>query len=299
MMYTHTITVYDRSGQLLTTLSDRVDMGAFGLSGGSWSGAPVEAAVHPNGKWVYVSNYSMYGAGAGPEGFDACTLGDRIGESTVYRVAVAGPAIDQVIPVGRVPKFLAVSPDGRWLVVSNWCGDDVSIVDTALGREVARVHVGHNPRGLAISNDSRVAYVAVMGEGRIATIDLTTRTMIGQSGRIGGGTRHLNLSPDGRWLYVTLNEEASVAKLDVATLSVVARASTGVQPRSASLSADGRHLYVVNYESSTASKIDTDSMTVMQTVPTAYHPIGITYDSETRQLWVACYVGRILQFQEG
>jgi len=80
---------------------------------------------------------------------------------------------------------------------------------------------------------------------------------------------------------------------------VVARASTGVQPRSASLSADGRHLYVVNYESSTASKIDTDSMTVMQTVPTAYHPIGITYDSETRQLWVACYVGRILQFQEG
>ena len=39
-------------------------------------------------------------------------------------------------------------------------------------------------------------------------------------------------------------------------------------------------------------------MTVVQTVGTAAHPIGITYDDETKELWVACYVGRILIFQD-
>ena len=128
MMYSHTITVHDRSGGLVRTISDRV---------GAVSGAPVEAAMHPNGRHIFVSNYSQYGPGVGPEGFDDCSPGSPIGDSTVYRVDLATLAIDQVIPVGRVPKYLAVSPDGRWLAVTNWCSWDVSIVDTASGQRVA------------------------------------------------------------------------------------------------------------------------------------------------------------------
>ena len=297
MMYTHTITVYDRAGGLLATIADRVDLAAFGAGRGVQQGAPVEAAVAADGRHVYVSNYSMYGPGAGPEGFDACVPNDAVGDSTVYRVDVSTLAIDQVIGVGKVPKFMAASPDGRWLVVSNWCGDDVSVVDLAVGREVRRVHVGRNPRGLAITADSATAFVALMGDGRLAVLDLATGA-VGLSGHIGGGTRHLNLSPDGRWLYVTLNEEGGVAKVDTATLAVVARVATGTQPRSASLAADGRHLYVVNYESASASRIRTDDFVVDAVVPTAHHPIGISYDSETRQLFVACYDGRILLFRE-
>lgn len=286
MMYNHSITVYDRNGDLVRTISDQV---------GAQQGAPVEAAVFPGGRQMYVSNYSMYGPGAGPEGFDACTTASAVGDSTVYRLT--GLTIDQVIPVGKVPKYMAVSPDKRWLVVSNWCGEDVSLVDIATAREVRRVHVGRNPRGLAITPDSSLAYVALMGEGRVTTINLATGT-VSPSVPIGGGARHLNLSPDGRWLYVTLNEEGSVAKVDTTTTHLVGRATTGTQPRSATLTADGRHLYVVNYESSSASKVRTADMTVVQTVATVANPIGITYDDEARQLWVSCYVGRILVFQD-
>jgi DNA-binding beta-propeller fold protein YncE len=286
MMYNHSVTVYDRDGDLVRTISDQV---------GAQQGAPVEAAVFPGGRQMYVSNYSMYGPGAGPEGFDACTTASAVGDSTVYRLT--GLTIDQVIPVGKVPKYVAVSPDKRWLVVSNWCGEDVSIVDIATAREVRRVHVGRNPRGLAITPDSSVAYVALMGEGRVTTINLATGAM-SPSVPVGGGARHLNLSPDGRWLYVTLNEEGSVAKVDITTMRIVGRATTGTQPRSATLTADGRYLYVVNYESSSASKVRTSDMTVVQTVATAANPIGITYDDEVRQLWVSCYIGRILVFQD-
>jgi YVTN family beta-propeller protein len=288
MIYSHTITVYGRDRRLLATIPD---------STGGLQGGPVEAAVAPDGRSVYVSNYSMYGPGAGRAGFDACTTGDGVADSTVYRVDVASLVIDQVIPVGPVPKFLAVTPDGRHLVVSNWCGDNVSVVDTASGQEIRRIAVGRNPRGLAITADSATAYVALMGGDRLAVIDLTTfatRTI----GGIGGGPRHLNLSPDGRWLYVTLNADGTVAKLDTATEQVVARVATGTEPRSAALAADGANLFVVNYESASVSKIRTADMTVVQAVGTAVHPIGITYDDETKELWVACYVGQILIFQD-
>ena len=287
MMYNHTVTVYNRDGALVRTLSDHV---------GPLQGAPVEAAVFPGGRQMYVSNYSMYGPGAGQEGFDACSNASPVGESTVYRIT--GLAIDQVIPVGKVPKYLAVSPDRRWLVVSNWSGEDISIVDVAQAKEVKRVHVGRNPRGLAITADSSQVFVALMGEGRVATVSLSSGDVT-QVVSVGGGARHLNLSGDGQWLYVTLNEESSVVKLDARTLNPIGRAITGTQPRSAALSQDGRYLYVVNYESATASKVRTSDMTVVDTVETFANPIGITYDDEAQQLWVSCYVGRILIFRDG
>lgn len=285
MMYSHTMTVYDRNGGLVTTIGDRV---------GSQNGAPVEAAMHPNGRWIYVSNYSMYGPGAGPEGFDACTPASPVGESTVYRIDLASLTIDQVIPVGRVPKYLATSPDGRWLVVTNWCSWDVSIIDTQTGRSVRTSAVlGRYPRGVVIDPGSTTAYVALMGQGEVVAVDLASANVTRRITNVGGGPRHLNLSPDGSTLYVTLNEDGGVARLDVASGRITARTATGVQPRSAALAADGASLFVVNYESGTASKIRTDTMSVVQEVATSFHPIGITYDDESRQLWVACYVGRI------
>ena len=291
MMYSHTITVYDRNGSLVKTISDRV---------GATSGAPVEAAMHPNERWIYISNYSLYGPGAGPEGFDACTPASPVGESVVYRVDLASLAIDQVIPVGRVPKYLATSPDGRWLVVTNWCSWDLSIIDTASGHAVRTSGVlGRYPRGVVVDPTSSTAYVALMGQGEVVAVELATATVTRRIGAVGGGPRHLNLSPDGRTLYVTLNEDGGVAKLDVSSGQVTARVATGVQPRSAVLAADGRNLFVVNYESASASKVRTDTLTVVQEVATSSFPIGITYDDESRQLWVACYVGRIHVFENG
>ncbi len=112
MMYRHTITVYDRNGDLVKTIPDTVNLADFGIPDhpGLVQGAPVEAAFSPDGKYAYVSNYSMYGEGFGPEGDDDCVPGDGYDSSFVYRIDVASLAVDQVIPVGSVPKYVAVTP---------------------------------------------------------------------------------------------------------------------------------------------------------------------------------------------
>ncbi len=303
MMYRHTVTVYDSSGGLVKTIPDTVDMSSFGIPGhpGVTHGAPVEAAFTPDSRYVYVSNYSMYGTGFGPEGSDTCTpasakaAGDT--DSFVYRIDTRTMAIDQVIQVGLVPKYLAVSPDGKWLVVSNWCSYDVSIVNTATASQVSRFFVGAYPRGIAISPDSQTAYVAIMGGDDVVTINLQTQQKAGEF-VVGENPRHLVMSPDGQFLYVTLNGPGRAVKVSLADDKVVASTYTGQDERSMAISTDGLSLYVVNYLSDTVTKLRTSDMSVLQTVSTGVHPVGITYDATKGDVWVAVYTGQLLVFAD-
>ncbi|MDH3731747.1 MAG: hypothetical protein OES13_11620 [Acidimicrobiia bacterium] len=297
MMYNHTITVYDDTGELLATIPDEVVLSEFGFPEyeGSYRGAPVEIDFTSDGGYAYVSNYEMYGNGFNRPGGDSCGLANW-DESFLYGIDTSTLEIDQVIAVGAVPKFLAVSPDDRLVVVSNWCSYDISVVDTAFGQEIARVPIGRFPRGIAISADSTVAYVAVMGGRDIAVVWLGEPYPVQYIRNVGASPRHLVLDPAGRYLYATLNGSGQVIKIDLETWGVVGSVATGSAPRSMDIAADGQSLYVVNYNSNTVSKVRTADMTETAELPTNHHPIGITYDTGTSSVWVANYSGTIQIF---
>ena len=299
MMYRHTITVYDRRFRLVRTISDGVRLRAFGIAGppGLVRGAPVEAAFTPDGRHAYVSNYSMYGPRYGRPGDDVCSPASGIDRSFVYRIDVRRLRIDDVIPVGRVPKYVATTPDGRFVLVSNWCSYDLSVIDAARGREVRRIALGAYPRGIAVDGRRQAAYVTVMGSYDIARVDLRS-FRVRWLRRVGNAPRHVVLDPAGRFLYATLNGEGRVVKVDRRTGRVIAGVTTGRAPRTMTGTPDGRFLYVVNYESATVTKVRTRDLAVVQTVRTAAHPIGITYDPPTRRVWVACYSGSIAVFRD-
>ena len=298
MMYRPTITVYDRDYELIATIPDTVNLADFGLGDyeGDHRGAPVEAVATSDGKYVYVSNYQMYGDGYGRAGGDGCNLADW-DESFVYRISTTDLEIDQVIPVGAVPKFLAITPDDGLVLVSNWCSFDLSVIDTESGKEIGRIPLGRHPRGIAVTDDGATAYVAVMGSRDIAIVDLGSLDVEWLS-NIGTSPRHVVLDPNDRRLYATLNGDGTVVAIDLASGDVTHRIRSGAAPRSMTISDDGLSLYVVNYNSDTVSKIDTTAMEVVQTVDVPHHPIGITFDSADREVWVASYSGTISVLRE-
>ncbi len=300
MMYTHTISAFTPDGLLKETIDDSVDLSRFGIAGhpGISRGSPVEAAFTHDGKHVYVSNYSMYGKGFGPEGLDSCSPASAPDKSFLYRIDTTTLKIDQVIPVGAVPKYVAVTPDDTRVLVTNWCSWTMSVVDITSARLVATIPIGGAyPRGIAITADSRTAFVAVMGSQRIVKVDLASKK-VSTFARTGNGPRHIVISPDGRYLYVTNNSSGTVSKVDASTGRVLTSVSTGQQPRSLAISGDGRAVYVVNYESSTVSKLRTSDLRQMARTATDYHPIGIAYEPTTGSVWVACYGGSILVFDD-
>lgn len=299
MMYTHTITVYDRNFQLVKTIPDTVKLANYGFSKfkGIHKGAPVEAAFSSDGKYAYVSNYQMYGSGFDNPGSDRCSPAAKHDKSFVYRINTETLKIENVISVGAVPKFNAVSPDNRFVLATNWCSWDLSVVDTNKNREIQRVKLGAYPRGIVVTPDSKSAYVAVMGSSDIAKVNLINFS-VEWLRNIGNAPRHLVIDPNGKYLYATLNGEGNVAKIDLNTGEVVDRVSTGSAPRSMTISDDGKLIYVVNYFSNSVSKVRTSDLRVLQTVNVNASPIGITYDPETNQVWVACYSGSIMVFQD-
>ncbi|MGA7937693.1 MAG: YncE family protein [Kovacikia sp.] len=299
MMYGHTITVYDREYRLVKTLSDGVSLADYGYSQykGAQQGAPVEAAFSEAGKVAWVSNYEMFGTGFNNSADDTCSPSSNNDPSFLYRIGTGTLKIEQVIQVGSVPKFVATTPNNRYVLVSNWCSWDVSVVDTQKNKEIRRIQLGPYPRGIAIDRNSEKAYVAVMGSYDVAVINLKDFS-VNWLKDVGHSPRHLNLDPEGKYLYATLNGEGQVAKIDLSTGAVVSKAATGDAPRSMAISADGQFLYVVNYNSDSVSKVRTRDMQVVQTVSVNPAPIGITYDAKTHQVWVACYSGSILVFQD-
>jgi YVTN family beta-propeller protein len=301
MMYRHTVTVYDRSYRLVKTISDRVNLTSLGYKDypGSYQGSPVEAADSHGGKYLWVSNYQMYGPGFNNPGQDVCSVTNRHDPSFVYRINTDSLEIDRAVQVGAVPKFLAVTPDDRLLLVSNWCSWDLSIVNLAKNQETQRVNLGAYPRGIAIDSKSSLAYVAVMGSLDIAVVNLQQPQFpVTWLRGVGNAPRHVLLDPSDRYLYVSFNGDGQIGKIDLQTNQVLSKLSTGKAPRSMALSRDGRFLYVVNYNSQTVSKVRTSDMQVVASQPVDPQPIGITYDPETNQVWVACYSGSIWVFQD-
>lgn len=297
MMYRHSVTIYDaKNMELQTTIPDSVKLSDFGYSkySGSYKGAPVEGAFSPDGKYLYFTNYAMYGKGFTKEGHDTCSPASGYDTSFLSRINLETQKIDAVYPVGSVPKVVKVSPDNKYILVANWCSYTVTVISVETQKTVKSIKIGRYPRGIAISKDSNFAYVAEMGGNRIHRIDLTDFSV--QYIPIGSNPRAIELSPDNSKLYATLNISGKVIAWDLISNKAIKTVATGKAARSLAISSDGSALFVVNFRSGTLSKVRTSDMKVIQNIKVCSEPIGVTYDSESSRTWVACYGGSIKVF---
>lgn len=297
MMYRHSVTIYDANTfELINTVLDSVQLSKFGYSKytSTYKGAPVEGAFSPDGKYLYVTNYAMYGKGFNREGSDTCSPASGYDNSFLYRINLGDYTIDNVYPVGSVPKVVEVTPDNKYVLVSNWCSYDLNIISIDTQKLVKTIKIGRYPRGIAISNDSKSAYVAEMGGNRIHVINLENFTA--SHIPIGSNPRAIILSPDNSMMYVTMNLTGRVASWDLVNNKAGKSVKTGKSARSLAISSDGTALFVVNFKSDTISKVRTSDMKVLQNLKVCNEPIGVTYDSPSSRTWVACYGGAIKIF---
>lgn len=300
MMYRHTVTVYNREFELIKTIRDRVKLEDYGIEQygeGLYRGAPVEAAFSHSGAYAWITNYQMYGDSMTRPGCDGCKISQDYDKSFVYKINTSTFDIMDVIEVGSVPKYIATTPNNKYVLVSNWSSGDLSVIDIAKTQEIKRIKLGRYPRGIAIDSRSQFAYVAIMGSTKIAKIDLADLS-VSWFDDIGATPRHLCIDNDNKYLYCSLNNSGKIAKIDVTTGAVIDKVRSGRQARSMVLSSNGKYAYTVNYSEDSISKIDTERMVVVEKHKTKSKPIGITFDDRTNNVWVACYSGSLMVFEE-
>ena len=97
---------------------------------------------------------------------------------TELAIRVASHAPLAVVATGEVPIRAAASPDGRWIVTSNFGDGSLTLIDARTRQAVRTVPVSGEREAeqvtILVSADGRRLYVAETGRDRIAEVDLET-----------------------------------------------------------------------------------------------------------------------------
>jgi YVTN family beta-propeller protein len=172
---------------------------------------PEGVVVGPRGTKMYVTGESDSTVMA----FDAST-GRRLG----------------VMHVGARPRFMAFAPNGAWGLVTTEDGGLVHVVDVRRDTVLATITIGDRttkPTGIAISPDSRYAYIANGRANQVSVIDVPARAVVA-SIAVGQRPWGVALSRDGAMLYVANGRSNSVSVVSTADRRVVDTIAVGERP---------------------------------------------------------------------
>jgi YVTN family beta-propeller protein len=183
------------------------------------SGGPGRMAVAPGDRTAYVGEQSN----------DVVKVVDLVGRQTVDTIAV-----------GDGPGAIAVSPDGRRVVVMN--RQTVSVLDAAAGSEVARLNAGGVPGEVALTSDGKRAYFTFFDRAALGVVDLSRNEIVGEIALEGSEAAGLAFSPDGTRLYVA--NTTSLVEIDPKRNLILRSLAVGAQTSVVAISPDGRYAYV-------------------------------------------------------
>jgi YVTN family beta-propeller protein len=176
----------------------------------------------------------------------------------------------------RVPA----PPAHAMLVVANQREHTALLIDPETRQELLKVTVGVNGHEVAVSPDSRFAYVPIYGNSGVgkpgtdgATIDVVDlhERKLAATIDLGKPLRphRAEFGPDGL-LYVTAELAKAVEVIDPATRKVLAEIPTGaIESHMMVISADGQRAYTANVAAGSVSVLDLKQRALVTVIPVA------------------------------
>lgn len=181
------------------------------------------------------------------------------------------------------PAGLAITPDGKRLVVADRLADAVTVVDLSNGTQQT-TGIGHAPFGVILSPDGRRAWVTEQGANTVRALDIGGAQPVA-TGAITVGTHPNAVTRDrsGAHLYVANGDSDEISVIDAGNGSVVKTfslapyqgAKVGSNPDGLTLSADQRTLYVANAGNNDIAAVDVASGKIRGLIPTAWYPTSV------------------------
>lgn len=218
-------------------------------------------------------------------------------------------------PNNVAPRGIAITLDGKHLVVANKDTADASVFDTRGMRLVKRFHVGDNPEfvklppggaELFISYEPRaIAGLPTAGGGDNEVNEPSSHVMQCHAPdwtkkldfATGKEAEGLEFSRDGRYLLVANEGQNTIGIFDTHTgapFRTIDLKLYGQRPRGVKVSPDGSGYAVTMELSGTLVKMDS-SFNVTKAVPTAAMPYGLAFDREGRRIFVSASTARKMQ----
>jgi len=137
---------------------------------------------------------------------------------------------ETVIPVGKGPEGMDLSPDGRELWTAHSRAGGVSIIDVST-RKVTQTLDLETKRSnrLKFTPNGRLVFISDLAGGELVVVDAATRKEIKRM-KLGRSPEGILMAPGGSRAYVAVAGDNNVAVIDLKTLEVIGRISTGSGP---------------------------------------------------------------------
>ncbi len=231
-------------------------------------------------------------------------------DATVSVIDTARMESVATIPVGKRPRGMVLSRDGRQLYVvvsglpkcpppltDQQCAklprdpkaDGVVIVDT-VGLRAARVLRGvTDPERVELSRDEHSLFVTDEDAAKVSVIDIA-RGKVTASIPVGHEPEGVRLAPNGQWLLVTSESDNNVAIIDVATRKVLHTVLVGTRPRDVAFSPDSSTAYVTGEGDASVYRVSLPSgapATELLQMRKDAKPMGIIMDAPRERLYVS------------
>ena len=237
-------------------------------------------------------------------------------KATAYRVYVSNersgdvtvidPAkLDAVatIPVGKRPRGIHPSPDGKTLYVAlsgspihgppeldakgnpvfpdedpsqgDRAADGIGVIEIEKHKFVRKIMTGSDPEEFAVSRDGKRIVASNEDAGTASVLNILTGKVEAVVA-VKKEPEGVAFTPDGKFVYVTCETHGEVFVIDAATNKTVAEIAVGGRPRTVAFLPDGSRAFVPSESAGTLSEIDTATYKIVRviTLPEGSRPMG-------------------------
>ncbi len=204
------------------------------------------------------------------------------GDATLSIVDMARGTELRRIPVLREPHHVALSPDGRELLVGDAGGNEMLFLDPHTGDVRRRLPMA-DPYHLAFSPNGKWLVVTGLARNQVDVYDAATMTLVKRF-PLGTMPSHVTYAPDSSMAYVTLQGTNKVAALDLRRQAVMWTAEVGSTP--AGIMWLNGKLLVANMGTDHFAVVDPVDGRVEQRVRTGRGAHQLFLSPDGRTLWV-------------
>ena len=170
--------------------------------------------------------------------------------------------------------------------VSDEEADVVHVLDGRSGGVEGQLKTGERPRGLALSPDGRILYVAASNSNTIEAWDPRSARLV-RSYAAGSDPERFALAPDGQSLFIANEDVALFSRLDLSSGEIVWQAEVGPEPEGVAVSPDGKLVVGTAETSSTVHFLDAETGAALATAIVGSRPRDVLFVPTAKEIWVS------------
>jgi YVTN family beta-propeller protein len=225
------------------------------------------------------------------------------------------------IPVGKRPRGIHASPDGRTVYVAvsgtpiepppkldangnpifekghdddddnakaDKTADGIVVVDVAQQKSLHKLSAGSDPEQFCVSRDGKRLFISNEDVGTATVLDTETGK-IATFVPVGREPEGAGLSPDGKVFYITCETAGDVFAIDAETYKIISHLHVHPRPRSVDFLPDGSRAFVPSESVGELNVLDTAGQKLLQTIalPKGSRPMTVKVAPDGKKVYVS------------